>query len=56
MLHVRGAEEPKEALALISSALNARLIDCGAGEFITHGGACSFERRKRYRDGILDNG
>ena len=55
MLHVRGAEEPKE-FALISSALNARLIDCGTGEFITQGGAGSFERRKKYRDGILDNG
>ena len=56
MLHVRGAEEPKEAFALIASALNARLIDCGTGEFITHGGAGSFERWKKYRDGILDNG
>ena len=56
MLHVRGAEEPKEAFALISSALNARLVDCGTGEFITQGGAGSFERRKKYRDGILDNG
>ena len=56
MLHVRGAEEPKEAFALISSALNARLIDCGTGEFITQGGSGSFERWKKYRDGILDNG
>lgn len=56
MLHVRGAEEPKEAFALISSALNARLIDCGTGEFITQGGAGSFEHWKKYRDGILDNG
>ena len=56
MLHVRGAEEPKEAFAFLSSALNARLIDCGTGEFITQGGAGSFERRKKYRDGILDNG
>ena len=56
MLHVRGAEEPKEAFALIASALNARLIDCGTGEFITQGGAGSFERWKKYRDGILDNG
>ena len=56
MLHVRGAEEPKEAFALIASALNARLIDCGTGEFITHGGSGSFERWKKYRDGILDNG
>lgn len=56
MLHVRGAEEPKEAFALISSALNARLIDCSKGEFITQGGAGSFKRRKKYRDGILDNG
>ena len=56
MLHVRGAEEPKEAFALIASALNARLVDCGTGEFITHGGAGSFERWKKYRDGILDNG
>lgn len=56
MLHVRGAEEPKEAFALISSALNARLIDCGTGEFITQDGAGSFERWKKYRDGILDNG
>lgn len=56
MLHVRGAEEPKEAFALISSTLNARLIDCGTGEFITQGGAGSFERGKKYRDGIPDNG
>lgn len=56
MLHVRGAEEPKEAFSLISSVLNARLIDCGTGEFITQGGAGSFERRKKYHDGILDNG
>ena len=56
MLHVRGAEEPKEAFALIASALNARLIDCGTGEFITQGGAGSFERWQKYRDGILDNG
>ena len=56
MLHVRGAEEPKQAFAVISSVLNARLIDCGSGEFITQGGAGSFERRKKYRDGIIDNG
>ena len=56
MLHVRGAEEPKGAFALIAFALNARLVDCGTGEFITQGGAGSFERRKKYRDGILDNG
>ena len=56
MLHVRGAEEPKQAFAVISSVLNARLIDCGSGEFITQGGAGSFEHRKKYRDGILDNG
>ena len=56
MLHVRGAEEPKEAFAIISSALNARLIDCSTGEFITHDGAGSFERGKKYRDGIRDNG
>ena len=55
MLHVRGAEEPKEAFAFLSSALNARLIDCGTGEFITHGGAGSFKRWKKYRDDILDN-
>ena len=54
-LHVRGAEEPKQAFAVISSVLNARLIDCGSGEFITQGGADSFERWKKYRDAILDN-
>ena len=56
MMHVRGAEMPQEALAALSDALNARLIDCGTGEFIMQGGAGSFERWKKYRDAILKNG
>ena len=55
MMHVRGAEMPQEAFAALSDALNARLIDCGTGEFITPGGAGSFERWEKYRDAILDN-
>ncbi len=54
MLAVRGEKEPTEVFRHFAQAFNARIVDCGTGDFMDFSKPSGFEDWKAYRNQMIN--